>query len=481
MPELSTLLRQRLRAAEDPASRHPDADVLSAYVEELLLAPEHDQVLKHLSLCSQCREVVALTMPETVAEPEPQAEAAAAAVVSAQRRRWFRSPAFGLAGSIAAMVLGVALILRLPPTARQPEMQQLQEAKAPPISAPGATNGLVSQNGEPATSPAVKQQPAPPAATALQGRAESNARTAGLRDTAPMWRATATREKKEAAPAPVFAAELRKQDYVNKAFLANSYDNQAAAPVFRELPQAPVPAQSNLSFAPPSVMAPNSFQTSAGFEVSSTIAGKNQGVVSFYSIESQRGRETTLMGRIVDFGKRPLIRRMGAPIPSGSVGASAMFKPGVAASEPGDAMAATTPEREEAGVLAQSHAFSSNALAALPRRQMLGAPQYQWKVVQGKLLRSSDQSHWTEENPAGEDVQFSVVHANGPEIWAGGSQAALVHSRDGGTTWVRIMLGAAAVGNINSIEVAGQTVHVKSSSGQSWTSQDGGKSWMLLE
>jgi photosystem II stability/assembly factor-like uncharacterized protein len=110
-----------------------------------------------------------------------------------------------------------------------------------------------------------------------------------------------------------------------------------------------------------------------------------------------------------------------------------------------------------------------------------GVSQYQWKVVQGKLLRSSDLSHWTEENPSGESLQFSVVSPNGTEIWAGGNDATLVHSRDGGATWERITLGAAATGTISSIEAAGQNVMVKSSSGQSWASQDGGKSWMLQD
>jgi photosystem II stability/assembly factor-like uncharacterized protein len=102
-------------------------------------------------------------------------------------------------------------------------------------------------------------------------------------------------------------------------------------------------------------------------------------------------------------------------------------------------------------------------------------------VVQGKLLRSSDLSHWTEENPGGENLQFSVVSPNGLEIWAGGNDAALMHSHDGGSTWERITLGAAATGTINSIEAAGPNVLVKSSSGQSWLSQDGGKSWIVQD
>jgi photosystem II stability/assembly factor-like uncharacterized protein len=44
-----------------------------------------------------------------------------------------------------------------------------------------------------------------------------------------------------------------------------------------------------------------------------------------------------------------------------------------------------------------------------------------------------------------------------------------------------VTLGAAATGAITSIEVAGQNLLVKSSSGQVWNSQDGGKSWTVVE
>lgn len=481
MPELSTLLRQRLRAAEDRASQHPDPDVLTAYVEELLPVPERDGVLKHLSRCSECREIVALTMPDGAAAPESQVEAAP--VVAAPARRWFLSPVFGFAGSIAAVLLGVALILRLPPNANQTVATNstalVQQAKAPAAAPPSAADGLISRNGESATIASLTPQLEAEPTTAPQRKSESARTAAGLRGVAPVRRATAAGEK-ESAAVPVFTAELRKEDYVNKMFLASSSESAAAAPAFRELPQAPIPVQPNAFFAPPAVIAGSAY--SAGFEVSSNGTGKNQMVVTFQSSERQGNRSTSLLDKIVDLGKRPLGRRPGAPISSSSVEKSAMFRPGMAAAESADVMAAkSSSEQADAGVLAQSKAFSSNALATLPRRQMLGAPQYQWKVVQGKLLRSGDNSRWTEENPNGDSVQFSVVSVNGPEVWAGGDQAALLHSRDAGTTWERVTLGAAAAGTINTIEAAGQTVRVKSSSGQSWVSQDAGRSWVLQD
>src|SRR6185503_13196340 len=111
MPEFSTLLRQRLRATEDRSLQHPDPDTLNAYVEEVLPEQERERVLEHVSRCSPCREIVALATPDAVLAAEEQTTLPGAAAVATPRKRWFLSPAFGLAGSMAAMILGVALLL----------------------------------------------------------------------------------------------------------------------------------------------------------------------------------------------------------------------------------------------------------------------------------------------------------------------------------------------------------------------------------
>lgn len=475
MPELSTLLRQRLRATEDRTLQHPDPDTLNAYVEELLPAHERERILAHISRCSPCREVVALSMPETVLAAEEQT-AASVAVDTSARKRWFLSPAFGLAGSVAAMILGVVLILRL--SAPHSSFHQIQEAQATPA---GVANPIASNHSAeiPQTAPQASVQPSTASADVAGNTATAPQMTAENR--APSSE-PAMQGERRATPSrvPVVVADLRGQDFVNKAFLANTYDTQAASAVYRDLPQAPVPSQSNLGFAPPAVVAGNPFQSNGTFVIPSNPTGSNHGVLTFYSTHT--GGSNTLLGKIVDFGKRPLTKRLGPPIPSSSLGSSAMFKPGTTTVEPSDAISAAKSEAGPgAGELAGSPAFTSRALAPSTRAQMAGISQYQWKVVQGKLLRSSDLSHWTEENPSGDNLEFSVVSPNGTEIWAGGNDAALVHSRDGGATWERITLGAAATGTINSIEAAGQNVLVKSSSGQSWASQDGGKSWILQD
>lgn len=491
MPELSTLLRQRLRATEDRALQHPDPDTLNAYVEELLPSPERERTLQHISRCSECRQVLALIMPETaIAAESAQQERTIAAAVIAQPAKawktWFRSPAFGLAGSVAATVLGVALILRLSPNPRpvlkSNTAQQAQQAKsqqpaaaesagviAPSpeqVQAPAAANSQIAQ-GTPVTKPAANA--APPTTATL--RQEPSPATSRKSDRAITARAS--------RPTPVVVADLRQPDYINKAFLANSYESQPASAVYRDLPQAPAPVQSTLMFAPQAVVAGNALQGGSGFVIPSNSTGSNRGVLTFYATQSEDGRSSTLIGKIVELGKRPLGRRLAPPIRPSSLGATAMFRPGMSVAQSEDSLVAS--RNGETGSLAESQAFSSRALGSVAEKTSSGVSPFQWKVVQGKLLRSGDLSHWTEQNPGGENLEFSVVSANGLEIWAGGAQAAVVHSRDGGKTWQRITLGASATGTISTIEAAGQNVVVKSSSGQSWASQDGGNSWTLQD
>src|SRR6267154_5355521 len=64
--EVPKIVYDRLRtAAPEPGSNavarpHPDADLLTAFAEQALSAPEREEVLHHLALCGNCREVLSL-------------------------------------------------------------------------------------------------------------------------------------------------------------------------------------------------------------------------------------------------------------------------------------------------------------------------------------------------------------------------------------------------------------------------------------
>ena len=67
MNEVPKIVHHRLRAAVPSAElleqMHPEANVLTAFAEQALSAPEREGVLQHLALCGNCRDVVALALP----------------------------------------------------------------------------------------------------------------------------------------------------------------------------------------------------------------------------------------------------------------------------------------------------------------------------------------------------------------------------------------------------------------------------------
>src|ERR1700690_1951423 len=75
MTEVPKIVHHRLRAVtparEVLEQTHPDADVLTAFAEQALAAREREGVLQHLALCADCRDIVALALPEfdTVTPP----------------------------------------------------------------------------------------------------------------------------------------------------------------------------------------------------------------------------------------------------------------------------------------------------------------------------------------------------------------------------------------------------------------------------
>jgi Carboxypeptidase regulatory-like domain/Putative zinc-finger len=63
MQNVPKIVRERLKAAT-PAVNHPDADLLTAFAEHSLPDRERNGVLEHLARCGDCRDIVALALPE---------------------------------------------------------------------------------------------------------------------------------------------------------------------------------------------------------------------------------------------------------------------------------------------------------------------------------------------------------------------------------------------------------------------------------
>jgi hypothetical protein len=71
MQSVPKIVLERLKAAPS-VGVHPDADVLTAFAERSLPDVERAVVLEHVARCGDCRDVVALALPETAAAlPRP--------------------------------------------------------------------------------------------------------------------------------------------------------------------------------------------------------------------------------------------------------------------------------------------------------------------------------------------------------------------------------------------------------------------------
>lgn len=104
MAEIPKIVSQRLQAA-DGARVHPDADLITAFVEKSLGSRERVQVLEHLSRCAGCRDVLSLAAT--------QPDMAGAVSVARKSAGWFSWPVLRWGAAVACvMVVGAAVTLR---------------------------------------------------------------------------------------------------------------------------------------------------------------------------------------------------------------------------------------------------------------------------------------------------------------------------------------------------------------------------------
>ena len=103
MTEVPKIVYDRLRAARPQGDLpHPDAGLLAAFAERALSASERDGMLKHLALCEDCREVIAMALPDPgiVAVPAADDYEAIRVTVVPQKSQWnWLSRALGGSGS----------------------------------------------------------------------------------------------------------------------------------------------------------------------------------------------------------------------------------------------------------------------------------------------------------------------------------------------------------------------------------------------
>ena len=482
MPELTNLLRQRLAGTENGAPVHPDADTITAYVEQSLPTAERQTMAAHLAVCEPCREVVALSLPQlpesaiqTVLKPAP---------VSAWRRLF--TPAFGLAASVTTMAIIAVLVLQLPHRAGPLPTQQNQQAQST-VPAEQVTGRAIADSKNAATQ-AMETKPGStntPESTNTLDRAQLaqiEAQSRQRRDeSARMQVAAGFTEPAAPLKAPILTAGLLKKDYVNTNFFANSDDSvvlegQSNAGQSGNIPAAPQQqaATANRAFSYTSDRLTN-FS-----DIPANAAGKS--TVRLLTPTPSPERFTCTLCKVAQATAHTLRLHTVTPaLHASALGNSALGGPGMFSNtleknQSTEVSAAL--DKDEGGSLANSGVLSHGALGISSYKSSANSEPTQWRVAGGKLIKADGQSQWEDAYPAA-GIEFASVNARGKDVWAGGSHAFLLHSHDAGVTWEVVKLGDTANGTIVGIIAGAFNVQVKTSENQLWLSADGGKNWTL--
>jgi len=119
---MSDLLQSANAQGRQPEP-HPDADELSAFIENVLPAHDRAAVLAHLAVCGECRETVALSLPP--------AEAPQVAVTPPAQKRWFSPWSVFLPAAAALAGLGAFILyVNRPPRPAQTAQNRTLSAHA---------------------------------------------------------------------------------------------------------------------------------------------------------------------------------------------------------------------------------------------------------------------------------------------------------------------------------------------------------------
>ncbi|MBI1740971.1 MAG: hypothetical protein HY233_10425 [Acidobacteriales bacterium] len=425
MSDVPKIVYDRLRAGT-PVGAHPDADVLAAFAEQVLPAAECEDVVQHLARCRDCREVLALSLPpmEAVAKPEADREVVAAVPVSAGRasaepRNWLAWTNLRWA-ALAAGVVVVASVLMLRP-GKQPESMV-------------ATVNRQAENAVPATSDAK------PTVSSADQPAESAAAKAVKPDTS-ILRERPVLGMVESPPARTQTPALPAASGAladNKRVDALALDKRAA-----KIPAAPAVSASGGIAAPEHVGV-----SSETVEVTNEAASMAQAAPA----------QNRLMAR----------SELSAPIQ----------KAKVATKEETELKAQTKDAEAQKKQLKSAIAAPDRAFGA--RKLQSKDVAAQWNFAQGMLRRSLDGgASW--QTTLQLDRPLLCFGAQGSDVWAGGQAGTLFHSSDGGTTWVQVQPSTKAESlstDIVAIEIRGPAeIVLSTSTKESWTTADGGKTW----
>ena len=160
MSDLPKIARRRLEMAGAGGQKstgtgglHPDADLLTGFVERNLSALEREKVMEHMAMCAECREVVALALPEASGEVASLGNPAAAWM------RW-KMWRLGMGAAVAALLVCAFLFIRMEMGPEEKQVATLTSSnEAAPANQKKAANDVAESDKVSRTPSAAAQPP----------------------------------------------------------------------------------------------------------------------------------------------------------------------------------------------------------------------------------------------------------------------------------------------------------------------------------
>ncbi len=443
MQKVPQIVRERLEAMA-PAVHHPDADALTAFAERSLPDGERDVVLEHLARCGDCRDIVALALPEVDA---------AQAVTIPARSGWLTWPAlrwgFAAAGLVVIASFGV-----LEYQHSKPAMTVAKNSRQESVTAKVQST---LPNAAPLSEPQKAQDVLPPSAAPVAGSAPAKLPEAKL-----MSRV-----------APATASEPQSRGAANGAI-----GGRVAFGPHMPMQQQQQTANDRLQAFTPA--APLAKQQSAGASASLRVPSASETV----NVEAAPPQVGTRQDEV-------RVQNQPSPPPSPPATEQLFDKDAVGKAKP----ALNSTGRDIIQLVALTPRWAINSTGGLQRSFDQGKTWQDVDVTAGaaafsaaKGLTAANTARTKEysadkkalKTPAGAPV-FRAVAVIGTDVWAGGSQGVLFHSVDAGNRWAQVVpssTGIALTGDIVGLEFAdAQHGRITTSTGEIWTTSDQGQAW----
>ncbi len=469
----------RLRHGGGGTSAHPEANLLAAFSEQALTAPERDEVLSHLAQCADCREIVALSMP-------PASDIPQTAVT--ESRGWFGLPPefmrWGVVGASAAIV--VAAVLWVKPEMQTPELrtagttaavakpQSSAEKDLAQTQAPGAESNYYSgaRPAEVGRNDSAKQGPA-------KGDALNDARqsSAAARQVVPM------------APPPS-PPRVAGGFAIDGADASNAVGGAAAGSGARAGIGKSVAGRNRSAEAPtvhklesqPAVVADSAAKRADGESAlarsDNQALAKDAGKEKAEAGDARAARsEFAQLQTFSKLGRAKLEPQKNEPAKNEAKATPA--KPAESAPAAFGAVGGVVAGQSSAdrtSDVATSEA-SASGRGMKPFRRAFNPGPTTWRVIDGQLQSSQDAGeNWEVANlPAG--VKALAVDAISPlSVWVGGAAGVVLRSLDQGATWTRISGGwTGDVVYLKFTDVKNGVLRTRTT--EEWITADGGITW----